>query len=104
MRLRRHQEEVDRLCRAIAAGAAGSLTDILAAVTPGGGKSALPVIAAARLLGAALPGSKEPLVERVCWVVPRDTLRRQAEEAFVDPAWRAYPRPWPRRARRRERA
>jgi superfamily II DNA or RNA helicase len=89
MRLRRHQAEVDRLCRAIVAGAAG-VTDILAAVTPGGGKSALPVIAAARLLGAVPPGRKAPLVERVCWVVPRDTLRRQAEEAFVDPAWRDY--------------
>ena len=36
------------------------------------------------IAGAASP------VERVCWVVPRDTLRRQAEEAFVDPAWRAF--------------
>jgi superfamily II DNA or RNA helicase len=90
VRLRRHQEEVDRLCRAIAAGAAAGLTDILAAVTPGGGKSALPVIAAARLLGVVSPSRKEPLVERVCWVVPRDTLRRQAEEAFVDPAWRTF--------------
>ena len=66
-----------------------ALTDILAAVTPGGGKSALPVIAAARLLGAVLPGETEPLVERICWVVPRDTLRRQAEEAFVDTRWRS---------------
>ena len=33
MRMRRHQEEVDRLCRAVTGGAAG-LTDILAAVTP----------------------------------------------------------------------
>ena len=56
--------------------------DILAAVTPGGGKSLLPVIAAARLVAAGL-------VERVCWVVPRDSLRLQAEEAFADPAWRA---------------
>lgn len=99
MRLRRHQDEVDRLCRAIAGGTAGSLGDILAAVTPGGGKSALPVIAAARLLGtraSAVGGGRRrrerdrPLVERICWVVPRDTLRRQAEEAFVDPAWRGY--------------
>ena len=90
MRLRRHQEEVDRLCRAIAADGAGNLTDILASVTPGGGKSALPVIAAARLLGMVPPGQGRPWVERVCWVVPRDTLRRQAEEAFVDPAWRAF--------------
>ncbi|MBV8913112.1 MAG: DEAD/DEAH box helicase family protein [Acetobacteraceae bacterium] len=56
--------------------------DILAAVTPGGGKSLLPVIAAARLVAARI-------VERVCWVVPRDSLRLQAEEAFADPAWRA---------------
>ena len=51
-------------------------------MTPGGGKSLLPVIAAARLIAAGI-------VERVCWVVPRDSLRLQAEEAFADPAWRA---------------
>ena len=56
--------------------------DILAAVTPGGGKSLLPVIAAARLIAAGV-------VERVCWIVPRDSLRLQAEEAFGDPAWRS---------------
>jgi superfamily II DNA or RNA helicase len=56
--------------------------DILAAVTPGGGKSLLPVIAASRLIASGM-------VERVCWVVPRDSLRLQAEEAFADPAWRA---------------
>lgn len=56
--------------------------DILAAVTPGGGKSLLPVIAAVRLIASGI-------VERVCWVVPRDSLRLQAEEAFADPAWRA---------------
>src|SRR3954453_9127730 len=89
MRLRRHQEEADRFCGAIAAGAAG-VTDILAAVTPGGGKSALPVIAAARLLDAVPPGRTRPIVEGVCWVGPRDTLLRQAEDAFVDPGWRAF--------------
>jgi superfamily II DNA or RNA helicase len=56
--------------------------DILAAVTPGGGKSLLPVIAASRLMVAGI-------VDRVCWVVPRDSLRLQAEEAFADPTWRA---------------
>jgi superfamily II DNA or RNA helicase len=55
--------------------------DILAAVTPGGGKSLLPVIAAARLIAAGV-------IDRVCWVVPRDSLRLQAEEAFADPTWR----------------
>ena len=57
------------------------MRDILAAVTPGGGKSLLPVIAAARLIEAGV-------AERVVWVVPRDSLRLQAEEAFADPAWR----------------
>ena len=58
-----------------------SVRDILAAVTPGGGKSLLPVIAAARLIAAGV-------VDRVCWIVPRESLRLQAEEAFADPAWR----------------
>ena len=66
---------------AIADGQAPEITDILTAVTPGGGKSLLPVIAAHALLAARL-------VERVCWVVPRDSLRQQAEKAFADPAWR----------------
>jgi superfamily II DNA or RNA helicase len=28
-------------------------------------------------------------VDRLCWIVPRDSLRLQAEEAFADPAWRS---------------
>ncbi len=68
--------------RALAAGEADDVSDILAAVTPGGGKSLLPVIAAARLISANV-------VDRVCWVVPRDSLRLQAEEAFADGTWRA---------------
>ncbi|WP_328702602.1 DEAD/DEAH box helicase [Belnapia mucosa] len=79
--LRSHQSELLAIVRAIAAGEAGDLRDILAAVTPGGGKSLLPVLAAHVLIGAGL-------CERVCWVVPRDSLRLQAEEAFADPAWR----------------
>jgi hypothetical protein len=47
---------------------------------PGGGKSLLPVIAAARLIEAGV-------VDRICWIVPRDSLGLQAEEAFADPAW-----------------
>ena len=69
------------LVGAIAAGEATSITDVLAAVTPGGGKSLLPVIAGAHLIKAGI-------VERICWVVPRDSLRLQAEEAFADPYWR----------------
>ncbi|MDN3563311.1 DEAD/DEAH box helicase family protein, partial [Paeniroseomonas aquatica] len=69
------------MVRAIAAGEAAGVRDILAAVTPGGGKSLLPVLAAQALIAAGL-------CERICWVVPRDSLRLQAEEVFADPAWR----------------
>jgi superfamily II DNA or RNA helicase len=80
--LRSHQREISAIVQAIAAGEASEVRDILAAVTPGGGKSLLPVIAARALLGSGL-------CERICWVVPRDSLRLQAEEAFADPAWRS---------------
>jgi len=79
--LRTHQAQVAAIVQAIAAGQATDVADILAAVTPGGGKSLLPVIAAAALIGAGV-------IDRVCWVVPRDSLRLQAEEAFADPVWR----------------
>src|SRR5215217_6860402 len=79
--LRTHQRQVFGLMAALAAGEATDITDVLAAVTPGGGKSLLPVIAGAHLIRAGI-------VERICWVVPRDSLRLQAEEAFADPYWR----------------
>src|SRR3954463_14944726 len=79
--LRTHQRQVFGLMAALAAGEATGITDVLAAVTPGGGKSLLPVIAGAHLIRAGI-------VERICWVVPRDSLRLQAEEAFADPYWR----------------
>jgi superfamily II DNA or RNA helicase len=79
--LRTHQRLLAGIVQAIAVGQT-EVRDILAAVTPGGGKSLLPVLAAARLIAAGV-------VDRVCWIVPRDSLRRQAEEAFTDPLWRA---------------
>src|SRR3954470_2012732 len=79
--LRTHQRQVFGLMAALAAGEATGITDVLAAVTPGGGKSLLPAIAGSHLIEAGI-------IERVCWVVPRDSLRLQAEEAFADPAWR----------------
>ncbi|WP_207459448.1 DEAD/DEAH box helicase family protein [Azospirillum sp. SYSU D00513] len=79
-RLRTHQRLVSDIARAIADGQT-DLRDVLAAVTPGGGKSLLPVIMAAELIRAGR-------IDRVCWIVPRDSLRLQAEEAFVDPLWR----------------
>ncbi|WP_367617273.1 DEAD/DEAH box helicase [Plastoroseomonas hellenica] len=78
---RSHQRQLCGIAEAIATGASDA-PDILAAVTPGGGKSLLPVLAASRLVEAGI-------VDRVCWIVPRDSLRLQAEEAFADPAWRA---------------
>jgi len=80
--LRSHQQQLLSVVQAIAAGEASAVRDVLAAVTPGGGKSLLPVLAAHALIGAGI-------VERVVWVVPRDSLRLQAEEAFADPHWRA---------------
>src|SRR3954466_433567 len=47
--LRTHQRQIHGLMAPIAAGQASGITDVLAAVTPGGGKSLLPLIAAARL-------------------------------------------------------
>ena len=78
--LRSHQQLLANVAEAIASGQTEA-RDILAAVTPGGGKSLLPVLAAAPLIAAGV-------IERICWVVPRDSLRLQAEEAFADPAWR----------------
>ena len=78
--LRSHQQRLAGVVEAIATDQTKAC-DILAAVTPGGGKSLLPVIAASRLIAAGI-------VDRVCWVVPRDSLRLQAEEAFAAPHWR----------------
>lgn len=79
--LRSHQQRLASVIEGIAAGQTDA-RDILAAVTPGGGKSLLPVLATTGLFAAGL-------IDRVCWVVPRDSLRLQAEEAFADPTWRA---------------
>ncbi|PWC37899.1 DEAD/DEAH box helicase family protein [Azospirillum sp. TSO35-2] len=78
--LRSHQHLVSAIAQAIAQRQT-EVRDVLAAVTPGGGKSLLPVI-----MGAAL--HRAQTIDRVCWIVPRDSLRQQAEEAFVDPRWR----------------
>ncbi|WP_149650112.1 DEAD/DEAH box helicase [Azospirillum argentinense] len=78
--LRSHQTMVAGIAAAIAQRQT-DVRDVLAAVTPGGGKSLLPVIMGAALMRAGL-------IDRICWIVPRDSLRRQAEEAFADPRWR----------------
>lgn len=58
-----------------------SFNRILAAVTPGGGKSCLPII-----FGNAM--IKNRLASKICWVVPRDSLRKQAEREFSNQRYR----------------
>jgi superfamily II DNA or RNA helicase len=76
--LRKHQERFDELCRDIAAGRVTGIKSIICNVTPGGGKSLLPLIASAHLL--------ERCVDRLCWIVPRRSLQVQAEAEFQKPA------------------
>jgi superfamily II DNA or RNA helicase len=75
MKLRRHQQEIDRIARLEGLGI--NVREVFALVTPGGGKSALPVIMAHRLIARGV-------IDKVLWIVPRDSLREQAERAFDD--------------------
>lgn len=72
--LRKHQAELQKVAREIRTGIQ-KVTDILAHVTPGGGKSSIAMILAKELA--------EPLGYKICWVVPRDALRVQGESDFV---------------------
>lgn len=75
---RKHQEAFDDLCRQIAAGYMPDVKSVICSVTPGGGKSMLPIIAAAHLIGS--------VADRICWVVPRRSLQVQAEAEFLKPS------------------
>jgi superfamily II DNA or RNA helicase len=79
MELRRHQQELAEICEEILGGR--GLTDIVCAVTPGGGKSLLPQILAARLIPA--------IADALCWIVPRSVLQDQGARGFQDPSHRA---------------
>ncbi len=74
---RKHQDEFGQLCYGLATGRTPNLRHIICSITPGGGKSMLPVIAASQLLG--------PVADRICWVVPRRSLQQQAEQEFLKP-------------------
>jgi superfamily II DNA or RNA helicase len=78
--LRAHQRQLLDIVRKIRTGE-GHWSRIIAHVTPGGGKSALPVIAAGELIPT--------IAQKICWVVPRVALQQQAEEAFIDPNFRS---------------
>lgn len=73
--LRPHQSATQQLCVEILSGS--DIKTIIEDVTPGGGKSKLPVILASMLIPT--------WAERILWVVPRNSLKYQGEEEFIDP-------------------
>lgn len=77
MILRKHQREIVEVCREILKGS--PIREIILSVTPGGGKSFVPVIIADNLIPA--------IAEKICWVVPRNSLKYQGEGEFCDPRW-----------------
>ncbi|MEJ1934960.1 DEAD/DEAH box helicase family protein, partial [Nostoc sp. NIES-2111] len=84
LNLRKHQAEFLEICKLIKAGQ--PIKKILMLVTPGGGKSLIPVIAAAQLIPnkpfqEAFHGT---IADAICWIVPRKNLQRQGEENFDD--------------------
>jgi superfamily II DNA or RNA helicase len=76
---RKHQLDMENIIQEIIDGA--PVRDILVRVTPGGGKSSLPIIAG-RLITAGL-------ADAICWICPRMSLQDQAERNFLDPFFRA---------------
>lgn len=74
MQYRKHQGELDQTCLDIQAGL--FIKKIIASVTPGGGKSKLPVILCDRLI--------PKYADRICWVVPRNSLKYQGEAEYID--------------------
>lgn len=76
--LRKHQAQMVSVVNNIISGQ--PIKYVLALVCPGGGKSALPMIA-----GRLIPAG---LADKLCWVVPRKSLQRQGERNFVDPFFR----------------
>ena len=76
---RQHQIDFEAAIDSIIAGSLA--TRIIVHVTPGGGKSALPIIAG-KLIGAGL-------VDRLLWICPRQALQLQGERNFIDPFFRS---------------
>lgn len=77
MILRKHQSETVEVCREILSGK--PVREIVLSVTPGGGKSFVPVILADNLI--------QTVADRICWIAPRDALKYQGESEFLNPAW-----------------
>lgn len=75
---RKHQIETVSAIESIKKGS--SAHKIIGWVTPGGGKSTIPIIAG-NLIEAGF-------ADALCWVVPRQTLQDQGERNFLDPVFR----------------
>ena len=75
MSFRAHQDAFGQLCFEIASGQISNVASIICSITPGGGKSLLPVIAANVLLPT--------IADRIAWIVPRRSLQEQAEYEFA---------------------
>lgn len=77
MKLRKHQQECVDYFASVAAGQE-QLKSVLMDVTPGGGKSLIPLLAFHELHQA-------DLIDRVAWFVPRESLQEQGALDFSDP-------------------
>lgn len=79
--LRKHQVQLGQLLdqRINDYKATGILNDkLVIEVFPGGGKSTHPIIATKKLKDAGI-------IDKVCWVVPRASLKNQGAEEFIKP-------------------
>jgi len=76
--LRKQQSEFNSVMDAIIGGA--PINTIYCHVTPGGGKSIIPIMAG-RLITAGL-------ADKLAWIAPRLSLTDQAEREFVNPFFR----------------
>ena len=84
MILRKHQTAVVEVCREILSGA--PINEIILSVTPGGGKSFVPVILAENLIPSNIDQARL-IADRICWIAPRDALKYQGEAEFLNPIW-----------------
>ena len=75
MILRKHQAEFLQVIRDIQSGA--PIRDIILAVTPGGGKSFIPIVAGKLIESGHADG--------LAWIVPRQALQDQGEREFINP-------------------
>lgn len=78
MSLRKHQSEFKQIIGSILSGA--TVRNIYCHVTPGGGKSLLPIMAG-KLIEAGL-------ADKLIWIAPRLSLTDQAEREFINPHFR----------------